>query len=84
MMHISQRPELHHAEVCVICPMSCIMLMEGAQMWVSRVRGHALVRGLTTRVPPPLVARVTRHERALSQAAAEQGGIVPIIEGFLQ
>ena len=51
-------------------------------MWVSRVRGHALVRGLTTRVPPPLVARVTRHERALSQAAAEQGGIVPIIEGF--
>ena len=49
------------------------MFMESAQTWGSRARGHSLGQGPTKRVPPLLVARVTRPERALSQGAAEQG-----------
>ena len=56
-----------------MCAMSCVMFMESAQTWGSRARGHSLGQGPTKRVPPLLVARVTRPERALSQGAAEQG-----------
>ena len=46
--------------------------------------GHSLVRGPTKRVPPPLVARVTRPERALSLGAAEQGAHCADYRRFIQ
>ena len=67
-----------------MCAMSCVMFMESAQTWGSRARGHSLGRGPTKRVPPPLVARVTRPERALSLGAAEQGAHCADYRRFIQ
>ena len=61
--------------------MSCVMFMESAQTWGSRARGHRLGRGPTKRVPSPLVARVTRPERARGSTEVR---IVPIIKVFLK